>query len=49
VTEPVRLHVAAKRILCATEADYFSRLVEGFRPQPVIAGRADVAAEVVAF
>ncbi|HEY4253696.1 MAG TPA: HD domain-containing protein [Roseomonas sp.] len=26
VTEPVRLHVAAKRYLCATEADYFSRL-----------------------
>jgi [1-hydroxy-2-(trimethylamino)ethyl]phosphonate dioxygenase len=26
VTEPVRLHVAAKRYLCATEADYFSQL-----------------------
>jgi phosphonate degradation associated HDIG domain protein len=26
VTEPVRLHVAAKRYLCATEADYFARL-----------------------
>jgi predicted HD phosphohydrolase len=26
VTEPVRLHVAAKRYLCATEADYFGRL-----------------------
>jgi len=26
VTEPVRLHVAAKRYLCATEADYFSKL-----------------------
>ena len=26
VTEPVRLHVAAKRFLCATEADYFARL-----------------------
>jgi len=26
VTEPVRLHVAAKRFLCATEPDYFSRL-----------------------
>ena len=26
VTEPVRLHVAAKRYLCATEADYFRRL-----------------------
>ena len=26
VTEPVRLHVAAKRYLCGTEADYFARL-----------------------
>jgi predicted HD phosphohydrolase len=26
VVEPVRLHVAAKRYLCATEPDYFSRL-----------------------
>nr|WP_294521304.1 HD domain-containing protein [uncultured Rhodopila sp.] len=28
VTEPVRLHVAAKRYLCAVEADYFRRLSE---------------------
>lgn len=26
VTEPVRLHVAAKRYLCATESDYFAKL-----------------------
>ncbi|HEX4365642.1 MAG TPA: metal-dependent phosphohydrolase [Rhodopila sp.] len=26
VTEPVRLHVAAKRYLCATETDYFAKL-----------------------
>ncbi|MFY9889686.1 MAG: phosphonate degradation HD-domain oxygenase [Streptosporangiaceae bacterium] len=26
VTEPVRLHVAAKRYLCATEAGYYDRL-----------------------
>ena len=26
VCEPVRLHVAAKRYLCATEADYFGKL-----------------------
>jgi gamma-butyrobetaine dioxygenase len=26
VTEPVRLHVAAKRFLCATEPDYLARL-----------------------
>ena len=28
VTEPVRLHVAAKRYLCATEADYFAKLAK---------------------
>lgn len=28
VSEPVRLHVAAKRYLCATEADYFGKLSE---------------------
>jgi predicted HD phosphohydrolase len=26
VSEPVRLHSAAKRYLCATEADYFTKL-----------------------
>ncbi len=26
VSEPVRLHVAAKRYLCATESDYYARL-----------------------
>ncbi|SDB73550.1 HD domain-containing protein [Belnapia rosea] len=26
VTEPVRLHVSAKRYLCATESDYFGKL-----------------------
>lgn len=26
VTEPIRLHVAAKRYLCATDRDYFARL-----------------------
>jgi gamma-butyrobetaine dioxygenase len=26
VSEPARLHVAAKRYLCATEADYFAKL-----------------------
>lgn len=28
VTEPVRLHVAAKRYLCAVEPEYFGRLSE---------------------
>jgi gamma-butyrobetaine dioxygenase len=31
VTEPVRLHVAAKRYLCATEPDYFDQLSESSR------------------
>lgn len=26
ITEPIRLHVAAKRYLCATDKDYFSQL-----------------------
>ena len=29
VTEPIRLHVPAKRYLCATETGYFARLSEG--------------------
>jgi gamma-butyrobetaine dioxygenase len=29
VTEPVRLHVAAKRYLCATKGGYFERLSPG--------------------
>ena len=29
--EPVRLHVAAKQYLCATDPDYFSRLTPQFR------------------
>jgi gamma-butyrobetaine dioxygenase len=28
VTEPVRLHVAAKRYLCAAEPSYFAKLSE---------------------
>lgn len=31
VTEPVRLHVEAKRCLCATDADYHDRLSEASR------------------
>src|SRR6266851_3349882 len=39
VSEPVRLHVAAKRYLCAVEPDYFGKLspdsVEAFRRNPL--------------
>src|SRR5216683_5851950 len=46
VTEPVRLHVAAKRYLCATEPDYFGRLSEesvrtlALQGGPMTAGQA---------
>ena len=48
VTEPVRLHVAAKRYLCAVEPSYFalqakdpSSAVPGFEHfRPVLAGLA---------
>jgi predicted HD phosphohydrolase len=48
VTEPIRLHVAAKRYMCAVDADYYSTLSEasvktvlectggGVRGQPVL-------------
>jgi gamma-butyrobetaine dioxygenase len=49
VTQPIRLHVAAKRYLCSTESDYFSRLsaasVESLRRQ----GGAMSPAEVEKF
>ena len=40
VTEPVRLHVAAKCYLCAKKAGIFKRFV-GVRAEPGVAGRAD--------
>lgn len=46
VTEPVRLHVAAKRYLCATDPDYFARLSPasvhtlGLQGGPMDAGEA---------
>jgi gamma-butyrobetaine dioxygenase len=46
VTEPVRLHVAAKRYLCATEPGYFGRLSEesvrtlALQDGPMTAGQA---------
>ena len=42
VSEPVRLHVTAKRYLCAVEKDYFDKLSAASVYSPVAAGRADV-------
>jgi len=49
VTEPVRLHVAAKRYLCATEADYFSTLSRDSVVSLALQGGPMSAAEVAAF
>jgi len=49
VTEPVRLHVAAKRYLCATEADYFSKLSKDSVLSLSLQGGPMSAAEVTAF
>jgi phosphonate degradation associated HDIG domain protein len=49
VTEPVRLHVAAKRYLCATEADYFSRLSKDSVLSLALQGGPMSAAEAAAF
>jgi gamma-butyrobetaine dioxygenase len=49
VTEPVRLHVAAKRYLCATEAEYFASLsAESVRTLALQGGPMSTA-EVAAF
>jgi [1-hydroxy-2-(trimethylamino)ethyl]phosphonate dioxygenase len=49
VTEPVRLHVAAKRYLCATDADYFGRLSEASVHTLKLQGGPMSAEEVAAF
>jgi [1-hydroxy-2-(trimethylamino)ethyl]phosphonate dioxygenase len=49
VTEPVRLHVAAKRYLCATEADYFSKLSRDSVLSLSLQGGPMSAEEVTAF
>jgi [1-hydroxy-2-(trimethylamino)ethyl]phosphonate dioxygenase len=49
VTEPVRLHVAAKRYLCATEPTYFSRLSSDSVRSLELQGGAMSPAEVAAF
>ncbi|HYZ34392.1 MAG TPA: HD domain-containing protein [Crenalkalicoccus sp.] len=49
VTEPVRLHVAAKRYLCAVEADYFGRLSPDSVLSLQLQGGPMSAEEVAAF
>lgn len=49
VTEPVRLHVAAKRYLCAVDSTYFSRLSEPSRVSLRLQGGPMDTAEVTAF
>jgi phosphonate degradation associated HDIG domain protein len=49
VAEPVRLHVAAKRYLCATDQDYFGRLSAASRRSLELQGGPFTAAETAAF
>lgn len=49
VTEPVRLHVAAKRYLCATDPDYYARLSPASVHTLKLQGGPMSAAEVTAF
>jgi [1-hydroxy-2-(trimethylamino)ethyl]phosphonate dioxygenase len=49
VTEPVRLHVAAKRYLCGTESDYFARLSPDSVRSLALQGGPMAADEAAAF
>lgn len=49
VTEPVRLHVAAKRYLCAVEPDYFAGLAPDSVKSLALQGGPMSADEVAAF
>jgi gamma-butyrobetaine dioxygenase len=49
VTEPVRLHVAAKRYLCATKGGYFERLSPGSVRSLQVQGGPMSEAECAAF
>ena len=49
VTEPIRLHVAAKRYLCATEADYLGRLSAASVNSLAVQGGPMNAAEIEGF
>jgi predicted HD phosphohydrolase len=49
VTEPIRLHVAAKRYLCAADSDYFSKLAEDSVRSLALQGGPMSSDEVAAF
>ena len=49
VTEPVRLHIAAKRYLCATEPSYYGLLSEASRYTLAVQGGPMTAQEARAF
>ncbi|MCQ4079145.1 HD domain-containing protein [Streptomyces sp. RB6PN25] len=49
VTEPIRLHVAAKRYLCAAEPDYFGQLSPASVHTLVVQGGPMSEAEAAAF
>jgi len=49
VTEPIRLHVAAKRYLCAIDAGYAGRLSPASQESLALQGGPMTAAEVEAF
>lgn len=49
VTEPVRLHVAAKRYLCAVEPDYFAKLSPDSVTSLALQGGPMSTQEVAAF
>jgi phosphonate degradation associated HDIG domain protein len=49
LVDPIKLHVDAKRYLCATEADYWSRLSAGSRHSLALQGGPFSAAEALDF
>jgi gamma-butyrobetaine dioxygenase len=49
ITEPIRLHVAAKRYLCAAEPEYFGKLSPTTRHTLALQGGPMTAGEVMAF
>jgi predicted HD phosphohydrolase len=49
VTDPIRLHVAAKRYLCTVESDYFSKLSKDSVESLAIQGGRMSQAEVLSF
>ena len=49
VTEPIRLHVPAKRYLCAADPDYFSKLAEDSVRSLALQGGPMSSDEVAAF